>query len=360
MKKSFRLWIAISNVFYKVIQFVLAIALIIVAQIFVVPVFEEKIAGVKMISSNHLRVFVTIAFLVAFVAALIHGMYKTILENKELEYILSLRKTEYYLYVLFQKSSWYYMYMIVITAMTGAFGYEKVLAVVLYTILYLAVTYITYFVACKQIYFGKDICFREKRTRDKVNRTKVVKENAYIELILLGIKERYAFFEIFFCKIAVVFIGVIVGKGGISRNIILTIYCFLALVLILANDAYWKNEKEKIKLFCGIGISHKKYIVVNLISGIIFNLLLLALLFSVFSKNIAVGIVFVCIGIFMQLYWNVIYLYTNLRLPDDSEILVMVLYIFWMIIGLIPIMNIFLLVYVLKKIGSCWQGEMEC
>lgn len=360
MKKSLRLWISISNMFYKVIQLILAIVAVTAAQIFAVPVFEEKIAGVRIVSPNHLRGFITIGFIIIFATALIFELYKTILESKELEYILILKKTEYYLYVLLRKINWYYMYILVIVVISGVFSYKKVLAMILYTILYLVVTYATYFISCKKIYFGKEISFRKKSTRDKSICGEVVKKNAYAELILLGIKERYAFLELCIGKIVVVCIAIILGKEEIVVSMIVVMYCLLVLILILTNDVYWKNEKEKMRLLRGTGISHKKYIGINLISGSIFNVMLLAVLISVFSKSIIVGIVFAVGGIFMQLYWNTIYLYVNLKLPDDSEVLAMMLYIIWIIAGIIPVLNLVLLIWVLKKIALCWQGEMEC
>lgn len=360
MKKSFKLWLAISNVYYKVIQVVLTVALVIIAQIFVVPVIEEKIGSVKTISSNQLKGLVIIVFGIAFTSALMKGIYRTILENKELEYILVLRKIEYFYYVLLQKSSWYYMYMVVIVSISGSVTYKKILLMFLCTALYLAIVYVAYIVNYKKIYIGKDIAFVKKRIGVRKNSAEVVNKKAYKELILLGIKERYTFLSMSLCKIAVIFIAIIIGKQGLQKHIILIIYCFLAWVLILSNDVYWKNEKQKIKLFCGIGVLHKRYIGINWISGVIFNLVLLDILVLVFSKSIIVGIIFACVGVFQQLYWDVVYLYVNLRLSDDKEVLEIVLYVFFILIDLFPILNVFVLNCLLRKISVCWQGEMEC
>ena len=125
--------------------------------------------------------------------------------------------------------------------------------------------------------------------------------------------------------------------------------------MILTNDIYWKDEKEKIHLFSDIGISYRKYIGINLVSGILWNLIVLCSLLYIFSKGVGICIIFLCVGAFQQLYWNSVYLYTNLKLEKGREVLEIVLYILFLIIGAVPIVNVLTVIFLLIKIKTNWQ-----
>ena len=355
MKKSIKLWITISNMFYEVICFIFAVIVLISIQILIVPVVKEEIINIQVISRECVKNLVLFFMYVLFVIALVRWINYTMLDNLELEYILMLSKKEYYYYILIKKNSWYYMYMIILSTISGVFEYQKGLSYFINTLIYLLITYSIFNVIYQKGNGWKQSFYKESKRRYKNNEKN--KCNSYLGLIILGIKNRYKFISTLIIKILVITVSIIAGNININikSNILLIIYCCLSLILILTNDIYWKDEKEKIHLFSAIGISCRKYIGINLVSGILWNLIVLCSLLYIFSKDVGICIIFLCVGAFQQLYWNSVYLYTNLKLEKGREVLEIVLYTLFLIIGAVPIVNVLTVIFLLIKIKTNWQ-----
>lgn len=85
MKKSIKLWITISNMFYEVICFIFAVILLISIQILIVPVVKEEIINIQVISRECVKNLVLFFMYVLFVIALVRWINYTMLDNLELD-----------------------------------------------------------------------------------------------------------------------------------------------------------------------------------------------------------------------------------------------------------------------------------
>ena len=85
MKKSIKLWITISNMFYEVIFFIFAVILLISIQILIVPVVKEEIINIQVISRECVKNLVLFFMYVLFVIALVRWINYTMLDNLELD-----------------------------------------------------------------------------------------------------------------------------------------------------------------------------------------------------------------------------------------------------------------------------------
>ncbi len=353
MKNGIKLWSKMTNRYIKISLPILIFIFTVIVMFFIKPQYIKYVNESVSVNKQVVYIGGSILTLLGFMITLVNVFHEVIKKDLQIKNWLVLSKRQFYIYIFMKMIYWYYIYVMLMYLAIGEL-WQNIYFYVL-TIIYIIVTYAIYLRTCSVMNKGNNKFHRNKNMCTLSRRLELFKKHPNMELVMFGWIYRYSFLDSWLCKIGVIGVGLFLLRQNLPEKLCFNFYFILFIILIFVDDNYWKKEIANVNTLRSIGVSFGKFFLINIVSGIVFHTIILALLYGLANQSIVSGIIFLFISICYICYWNSVYLYIYLSKIGQMDLIKMLLLAVVLIVSFIPIINIVVGVYFYRKTCIVWR-----
>lgn len=355
MRKGMGVWVEMSGKFERIVGVVIAFLVFIILYCYAEPYYYSYISRIVIYNGHYLYHFMpAIISLASFL--LVEKIYgDAVMHNYLLHYWLSLSFGEYYVYLFMDTAAYYYLFVtIMMVASKRALG-SGWLAFILYSAIYIALTYLIFSEKYKRICLKKGEKIQHRLfTRENII-LRHIKKSSHAELVYLGWLYRYETIEGVLVKIFVIVSGIGLAIFALPINLTEILLFTLLIFSTFIEDNYWKREINNAVVLAQNGITFCEYFLMNYISAIIYHVLGVSFFYGLILRSFGGTVIFLVIALFLVGFWMSAYLYLNLSNIKNSEVLKSIYLLAMLVIEFLPVVNIIVGNYLLKKSNGKWR-----
>lgn len=355
MRKGMGVWVEMSGKFERIVGAVIAFLVFTILYYYVEPHYYNYISRIVIYNRYNLYHFMPAIILLASFL-LIEKIYgDAVAHNYLLHYWLSLNMGEYYVYLFMDTAGYYCLYVIIMMVASRRVLGSGWLAFILYSAIYITLTYLIFSEKYKRICLKKSEKLRHRLYSRENIILRHIKKSSHTELVYLGWQYRYETLEGILVKIFVVAAGI--GLAIFTLPIKLTEIILFALLIFstFIEDNYWKREINNAVVLERNGITFCKYFLMNYISAIIYHVIGVSFFYGLILRSVEGTIIFLVSALFLVGFWMSAYLHLYLSDIKNSEILKSIFLLVMLVIEFVPVVNIFVGIYLLKKANEKWR-----
>lgn len=319
---------------------------------FVKPVFANRMEAIFKTDVNKVLMIFMIVHITIVCSMMKRVVNETYKANRDFFWQLAISKKAECICMILQKIAWYYYYIIVLLVLFDSNMMGTGLFLFMATLLYV----INFVIHCRTLskmsWFRKEICKGRFLWINKKVNLNVVKAHPIAELLFFSVSDLYKCMPLTAVKAAVVILFIYLGEIHALNE---KIFLFMETALILQNDGYWRKESCNFPYFSILGISVGKYLLIHIVAGICFNTIIPLLIFVVYTGKVTAAVLVLGASVFLIVFWYVTQVYLYLTLDREKELIITHCSLLFLILGLVPVINIAVAVLIYKKITYKWR-----
>lgn len=355
LKTGWAVWKKTGDLRLSMIQMIIFVFISMIAVLFVKPIYIERIT---VIAGSRASIVFALVFLVHLVitAVMLRQIIKDSGEkNKYIFYQLTIAKKSAFMVTFLDNVGWYYYFMVFLFIITNI--HNKFLPVVV-------IEGTIFYIFCFALHYRA--VGREEKTANKglvpplphssiCRNASLFRNHPNMELIAATVKGYYSCKNLVLSKICFIVILIFMGVSSSTHILNFRVFLLLNIFIILLNDGYWKQESRNFLCFSRLGIPIGKYICIQIVSGACFNMAISIVILMVFRNSLISTVFSILLLLYMECFWCFVQVYLWMTVGRGKELTVTQWSILFLIVGFIPVVNIFTMIWLFRRVKQKWM-----
>lgn len=351
LKTAWAIWKKINDIRLSVVQIFLFVIISMMAVLFVKPIYIDRIT--QLAGSRASILLGVILVLHLLFTAVIIVTKDSGEKDKYFFYQLTIARKPAFIVVFLDNVGWYYYFMVLLLVLANI--HNKFLPVIF-------VGGTAFYIFCFCIHYHIEQKGKAHKKKGVLNHfyatgcrnSDFFRNHPNIGLIAATVRGYYACKGLLFAKICFIIILICMGAFVSTHRVDTRAFLLLNIFLVLLNDGYWKKESRNFLYFSRLGIPVEKYLSIQIMSGSLYNMVLSILVLVLFKTSLISTVLCVFLLIFVISFWCLVQVYLWLSVDQGRDQTVTLWSILFLIAGLIPIANIFIMFWLFNKVKRKW------
>ena len=357
IKTGWSIWKKISDSRQALFQLSAFVIISVLSVVFVKPIYIERIHAWAGSKEDTIFNLILLLHLMVTAVVLRHVLKDVCEKNKYVFNQLTVTRGAAFVVDFLSKVGWYYYFMVFLFVIINTGNRFLFATAAAGTVFYSLCFLLHYHSVEKEEYtkrrWGLSSVCRKKNGFWSVS---FLRKHPNTELIVSTILELYRCKSLLLGKICFIFLLVFAGAANRFQSLDIRFVLVFNTFLILINDGYWKLESRNFCYFSSLGIPIKKYLCVHIVGGVCFNVMVPILLLIACKAGFAPVLLCLVLMIYMVIFWYCVQIYLWLTVDHERELMMTQWSILFLVAGMIPAGNIFVLIWLYKKIKKRWLG----
>lgn len=351
LKTAWNVWKKISDIRLSVVQMILFVFISIMAVLFVKPNYIERITEIAGSWASILLGGILMLHLLITAAIIITKNPWE--KDKYFFYQLTIARKPAFIVVFLENIGWYYYFMVFLLVITNI--HNKFLPGIFVggTAFYILCFSIHYHIEHKENADKKKIVLNHFSATGYRN-SDFFRNHPNIELIVATLRGYYTCKGLVFSKSCFIIILIFMGVFSSAHRVDTRAFLLFNIFLILLNDGYWKQESRNFLYFSRLGIPIEKYLSTQIVSGSLFNMGLSILVLVLFKTSLISIVLCIFLLLYVVSFWCLVQVYLWLAIDQGRDQTVTLWSILFLIAGLIPAANIFIMFWLFNRVKRKW------